>query len=1067
MEEIKDINNVIIDQQEIDFSQENNVLYVNKEQIKVFIGNVDFDNEDNIPGRSIEDFKDELLNSRMISVYKAEKDEKEGGIRFFGITEHYFYHFKLVKYVGDEVKNNIAILDVITGKSQIAAANTANRSKRLKIKAPTYGLGVALERTKELYHTTKYNDNWAMSDSLFEGFVSKLNKFFEQDIQKNDDIPGEFRDNIINTIYQVNEVEKKIEQDKASGGASLSYAKVVLDSDASPEDKKDNDITYLTFELNETSETFNSAHASTYPEGTNVEIPTSSAKLIGRIEAIDDTDEYVKLTIGIRQQFSLNDLLKEGEIKLKPNLTQYKVRRDVINKLRNRSVESTYMYDVFSNFETQDLNEETDEIKQFIDDPEIMRPDSPAAQKNAVSVGLRSNDVELVLGPPGTGKTTVIVTWIKYLVKHKQRVLVSSKNNAAVDNVLERLPKEFIDEDGNKQDLSIIRIGSNENKIAPSCRDFLAKNRLADSKKHIMQSTEEALSLLNTCKIDIPSIINKIDSDVVLRQEVDSLNKQITQISQDNEYVNAIKTKETLEAKLEKVDISKKYLDEYTQYTNEYKQLGIFGKLKEGLLGLIINLRRNKYQRQYNKSLKEKEKVKNNIKVQEQIIDSFINKINPIKERIDDILNNQLQFNKEDLKNLSDINIKIARFDDFEELTIENLNEIKKLISEMNFDSLISIVEDWQKEINTTGNRMLTDILAEDSNVVGATCIGINSNKQFANLNFDITILDESGQIQIQDAIVPLTRSRKNILLGDHNQIPPQANDTIVEQCKGNVNEPSLLKDSFFEYLYNNMKGSNNVVDLDSQFRMPETLANLVGWKFYNNNYKSPLAASDDKRGVVIPNTSKPLIIIDTSANENRYESVVGEGDHKTYCNNYEAKVIGKLMSRVFSNPDCLIKNKDTDKEEVIKPYDLVGIIAPYSKQIQTIRDAIKKEKIECGQTKISSYVNNMVATLDSFQGQERPLIVFDFTRSSKTSSDKSRVGFLRELRRLNVAFTRSTKQLVIIGDIKYLTECEFVDEKNGGRYNSEKEFSDFIKRVVEDAKKNGEIYSSEEILNG
>lgn len=73
-----------------------------------------------------------------------------------------------------------------------------------------------------------------------------------------------------------------------------------------------------------------------------------------------------------------------------------------------------------------------------------------------------------------------------------------------------------------------------------------------------------------------------------------------------------------------------------------------------------------------------------------------------------------------------------------------------------------------------------------------------------------------------------------------------------------------------------------------------------------------------------------------------------------------------------------------------------------------------------------------MVASLDSFQGQERPLILYSLTRSTTYKKpEMGRVGFMKELRRLNVAFTRCQKQLVIVGDLDYLENCMNM-EKDG-----------------------------------
>jgi superfamily I DNA and/or RNA helicase len=99
-----------------------------------------------------------------------------------------------------------------------------------------------------------------------------------------------------------------------------------------------------------------------------------------------------------------------------------------------------------------------------------------------------------------------------------------------------------------------------------------------------------------------------------------------------------------------------------------------------------------------------------------------------------------------------------------------------------------------------------------------------------------------------------------------------------------------------------------------------------------------------------------------------------------------------------------------------------------------------------------------MCASLDSFQGQERPIIIYSSTRSTNYKGvDKPRVGFMKELRRLNVAFTRCQKQLVIIGDINYLTSCEYQELNEETREplanKSEKKYSEFISKIVEQAK--------------
>ena len=85
------------------------------------------------------------------------------------------------------------------------------------------------------------------------------------------------------------------------------------------------------------------------------------------------------------------------------------------------------------------------------------------------------------------------------------------------------------------------------------------------------------------------------------------------------------------------------------------------------------------------------------------------------------------------------------------------------------------ILQDWQDILREKTNYALTKVIIESVDVVGATCVGINTQRRFKELEFDIVIVDEAGQIQIHNALVPLSRGKKMSMLGDHKQILPSA----------------------------------------------------------------------------------------------------------------------------------------------------------------------------------------------------------------------------------------------------------------------------------------------------
>ncbi|TKF94750.1 AAA domain-containing protein, partial [Vibrio sp. F13] len=134
--------------------------------------------------------------------------------------------------------------------------------------------------------------------------------------------------------------------------------------------------------------------------------------------------------------------------------------------------------------------------------------------------------------------------------------------------------------------------------------------------------------------------------------------------------------------------------------------------------------------------------------------------------------------------------------------------------------------------------QALYKILIENVNVVGATCIGINTKALFRELDFDVVIVDESGQIQLHNLIVPLSRANKAILVGDHKQLPPVVSDEVLEEveAKDFGDYKDLYRLSWFEHLWNAAPDDRKIM-LDTQFRCPSIISDFVSEAFYEGNY--------------------------------------------------------------------------------------------------------------------------------------------------------------------------------------------------------------------------------------
>jgi len=154
-------------------------------------------------------------------------------------------------------------------------------------------------------------------------------------------------------------------------------------------------------------------------------------------------------------------------------------------------------------------------------------------------------------------------------------------------------------------------------------------------------------------------------------------------------------------------------------------------------------------------------------------------------------------------------------------------------------DRRYNLLQEWRSYLEQR-QQVLYSILVRTVDVVGATCIGISTCRYFQDVDFDVVIADEAGQIQVYDLLVPLVRGKAAILVGDHKQLPPYVNDEARAVIGENYGEDSLrlMDRSLFEDLFVSAEKAGHVVRLDEQFRMPECVADFVSVEFCH--YSAP-----------------------------------------------------------------------------------------------------------------------------------------------------------------------------------------------------------------------------------
>ena len=268
-----------------------------------------------------------------------------------------------------------------------------------------------------------------------------------------------------------------------------------------------------------------------------------------------------------------------------------------------------------------------------------------------------------------------------------------------------------------------------------------------------------------------------------------------------------------------------------------------------------------------------------------------------------------------------------------------------------------------------------------------------NERLKKTKLNYDYLIIDEACQCVEPSSLIPLCHGIKNlILVGDHKQLPA----TVFYPKAKNI----LYNRSLFERLID-----NNIPRhiLTIQYRMQTNIRQLISQLFYENK----LQDSPDEKYIEKINKNIIYKIINIKNNfsffDINFSEEIMDNNMKSYYNWTEIDFVFLLMKRIN------YKLKNIFKEKEYK----YAIITPYQAQVKKFKD----EKY-----KLSDFSNIDIAinTVDSFQGQERDIVLFSTVRSNNKNSNginNDVIGFLSDFRRMNVAISRAKFGCFIVGN--------------------------------------------------
>ncbi len=688
---------------------------------------------------------------------------------------------------------------------------------------------------------------------------------------------------------------------------------------------------------------------------------------IGVIQDYNPTEN----TLIIKDTFiSIDEIPEKGEIiqDVSQETSQYKKQEEACEQFKIRDIQNPEIASILSTPENIPVSNRVvldyEAFKEEVKSPYLKNDDS---QRDAVLEAINRKPVYLIQGPPGTGKTTVIVEMVQQLIQQNSnvKILITSQSNLAVDNVLERLPKDIL----------FMRLVSdlaveNDN-VSQDIKDHLFDTKL----QNWVKKTQD-------------------NSNQYLAKKFGEKTKNKDLISFYSSYKRLPKTK-----------TPKQFLDAFY-----------------GTLRLSPN---------YIKRLFEN-------------VSS--------KKDIDAIFKKELGVQYLDL-----LSIQKEWFAFTSNATSDDGKKKKSMLN--NGSTEIDLHTAFCKTIN----------------VFGATCIHIAGSKyRDINFKFDYVIMDESSKASPAETLVPLTMAKNLILIGDHKQLPPVVTreEAIKAKIKKELDDNGLdfnkeFGTSLFETLIVAFKDNPSLQNctkmLDIQYRMPRQIGDLISRHFYSDDPNSVLKNPDTRLETLKNydadkfhhlNLKIPEVtILDrfTKTNVNVPSSIlfISTSQQRIPYDN------GNLTNR--NNPcnvatiQSVLKTLNTQYKSNLKqdkPFN-IGIIAGYRGQVNLLKEQINTKSYSNFYSKPNSLIE--INTVDKFQGAERDIIIYDIVKSS---IGEDTIGFLEDYRRINVAFSRAKRLLIIVGD------SEFILKR--AKLHPRSDFKEFkLKMIVEELAKQNLVFNS------
>jgi len=337
------------------------------------------------------------------------------------------------------------------------------------------------------------------------------------------------------------------------------------------------------------------------------------------------------------------------------------------------------------------------------------------------------------------------------------------------------------------------------------------------------------------------------------------------------------------------------------------------------------------------------------------------------------------------IKEIKKLKKKASEFRDMAHKYKRNFGKAEREQRKALFDEARNVL----KEVERLEQYILDDVVAR-AQVVAATLVGAN-HYTVRGLRYRTVVIDEAGQALEPACWIPILKAERVVLAGDHCQLPPTIKSE--EAARGGLSTTLLEKNVALH--------PEAVVLLEEQYRMHATIMGYSSGVFYADRLKAhPSVAAH-----LLFEGDGPLAFVDTAGcgfDEKPEGSGLTNPEEAAFLIKHASQLVSELSSRF--EPDAT-------------GFPTIAIISPYRNQVHLLQELLSHSAV------LRRYTHKItVNTIDSFQGQERDIVYIGMTRSNADN----KIGFLSDIRRMNVAMTRARKKLVVIGDSGTLSRLPF-----------------------------------------